>query len=143
MSWSELGEDARQGQADINRPWFDQLGPVFANIDHLHRALSAPTARVADVGMGAGWSSIAIAQAYPNLRVDGFDVDEPSVELARANAESAGVSDRVRFHLAGGDSLERHGPFDVAFAFECIHDMPEPVAVLRAMRRSVPTTATS
>ncbi len=88
--------------------------------------------------MGAGWSSIALAKAYPNLRVDGFDVDEPSVELARRNAESAGVADRVQFHLAGGEALEQRGPFDVAFAFECIHDMPDPVAVLRAMRRSVP-----
>ena len=46
-------------------------------------------------------------------------------------------ADRVSFHLAGGDVLEQHGPFDVAFAFECIHDMPEPVPVLRAMRRAV------
>jgi len=137
VSWSQMGEDARNGQADVNRPWFDRLGPVFAGIDRLHRSLSAPTARVADVGMGAGWSSIAIALAYPNVRVDGFDVDEPSVVRARENALSAGVSDRVHFHVAGGDSLERHGPFDVAFAFECIHDMPDPVAVLRAMRRSV------
>ncbi len=137
VSWQQLGEDARAGQADMNRPWFDQLARVFAEVDHLHRVLSAPDARIADVGMGAGWSSIALAQGYPNLRVEGFDVDEPSVQLARANAESAGVADRVQFHLAGGDTLEKEGPFDAAFAFECIHDMPQPVDVLRAMRRAV------
>ena len=137
MSWQQLGEDAREGQADMNRPWFDKLPSVFAEVDHLHRVLSAPGARIADVGMGAGWSSIALAQAYPNLRVEGFDVDEPSVQLARANAESAGVADRVQFHLAGGDALEKHGPFDAAFAFECIHDMSQPIDVLRAMRRAV------
>ena len=137
VSWEQLGEDARAGQADMNRPWFDELPRVFAEVEHLHAVLSAPNARIADVGMGAGWSSIALAQGYPNLRVDGFDVDEPSVRLARANAESAGVADRVQFHLADGNALEQHGPFDAAFAFECIHDMPQPVEVLRAMRRAV------
>lgn len=137
VSWQQLGDDARAGQADMNRPWFDQLARVFPEVDHLHRVLSTPDARIADVGMGAGWSSIALAQGYPNLRVEGFDVDEPSVQLARANAEAAGVADRVQFHLAGGDTLEKEGPFDAAFAFECIHDMPQPVDVLRAMRRAV------
>lgn len=137
VSWGELGEDAREAQSDINRPWFDQLGSALAGVDHLHRALSAPGARVADVGMGGGWSSIALAQAYPGLRVDGFDVDEPSIELARANAEAAGIANRVRFHLASGADVDQHGRFDLAFAFECLHDMPQPVPVLRAMRRAV------
>jgi predicted O-methyltransferase YrrM len=137
VSWKQLGEDAREGQADMNRPWFDKLPSVFADIGHLHDVLSSPTARIADVGMGAGWSSIALAQAYPSLTVHGFDIDDASVELATANALDAGVADRVRFHLAGGDALEAHGPFDAAFAFECIHDMSQPVDVLRAMRRAV------
>lgn len=137
VSWKQLGEDAREGQADMNRPWFDTMPSAFAEVDHLHRVLSAPDARVADVGMGGGWSSIALARDYPSLRVDGFDIDEASVELARANAEAEGVADRVRFHIAGGDVLERHGPYDAAFAFECIHDMAQPIDVLRAMRRAV------
>ncbi len=33
-------------------------------------------ARVADVGCGAGWSCIGIAQAYPRVRVDGYDLVE-------------------------------------------------------------------
>jgi tRNA G46 methylase TrmB len=28
---------------------------------------------VADIGVGGGWSSIGMAQAYPNIRVDGYD----------------------------------------------------------------------
>jgi len=42
-------------------------------------------------------SAIAIARAYPNVRVDGFDLDTSSIELARQNALDAGVSDRVTF----------------------------------------------
>lgn len=137
VSWEQLGVDAREAQADLNRPWFAQLPAVFADVDRIHAVLSRPGARIADVGMGAGWSSISLALGYPELHVDGFDVDAPSVELARANAAAAGVADRVRFHLAGGDSLEDVGPFDGAFAFECVHDMSRPVDVLHAMRRAV------
>ncbi|WP_212743164.1 class I SAM-dependent methyltransferase [Microbacterium sp. 2FI] len=137
VSWERLGADAREAQADLNRPWFAELPGAFAGIDDLQSVLTRPGARIADVGMGGGWSSIALAQAYPGLRVDGFDIDEPSIELARANAEQAGVADRVRFHNADADGLENYGPFDAAFAFECIHDMPRPMDVLASMRLAV------
>ena len=62
-------------------------------------SLADPPARVADVACGVGWAAIAIAAAYPSVRVDGFDLDASSIELARANAESAGVADRVTFDV--------------------------------------------
>lgn len=137
VSWEQLGVDAREAQADLNRPWFGELPRAFAEVDSIHRVLTRPGARIADVGSGAGWSAISLAQAHPGLQVDGFDIDEPSIELARTNAAEAGVADRVRFHNADGDGLSNHGPFDAAFAFECIHDMARPVDVLAAMRQAV------
>ncbi|MDN5804120.1 MAG: class I SAM-dependent methyltransferase, partial [Microlunatus sp.] len=137
VSWQQFGVEARESQADLNRPWFDQLPAAFADIEDLHRVLSRAGARIADVGAGAGWSAIALAQAYPHLRVDGYDTDDPSVELARRNAATAGVEDRVRFHAADGGGLAVDGPFDAVFAYECLHDMPRPVEVLTAMRAAV------
>jgi predicted O-methyltransferase YrrM len=134
VSWSQLGADAREAQADANRPWFSELPDAFARIDSIQSVLARADARIADVGSGAGWSSIALARAYPGLRVDGFDVDGPSIELARANAAAADVADRVRFHNAERDGMSHYGRFDASFAFECIHDMPQPVPVLSAMR---------
>jgi cyclopropane fatty-acyl-phospholipid synthase-like methyltransferase len=93
-----------------------------------------PPARLVDVGCGTGWSSIAIAKAYPNVTVDGVDPDELSIDLARENAEKEGVSDRVRFHRTDGAQIRTAGPFDLATAFECIHDMSRPVEVLAAVR---------
>jgi SAM-dependent methyltransferase len=136
VTWEQFGEDARESQADVNRPWFDDLPNRFGAVEPLDAVLSKPDVRIADVGTGAGWSTIALAQAYPGLRAHGFDVDAPSVETARRNAASAGVADRVSFHLAEGEMLV-DGAFDAAFAFECIHDMPRPVEVLAAMRRAV------
>ena len=94
-----------------------------------------PPARVADVGCGAGWSSIALARAYPQARVDGFDLDAPSIELARRHAAAAGVADRVAFHARDAADPALAGAYDLVLAFETIHDMARPVEALRTMGR--------
>jgi 2-polyprenyl-3-methyl-5-hydroxy-6-metoxy-1,4-benzoquinol methylase len=138
LSWAEMGPDAREGQAAANRRFF--MGPLTAEVlpslAEVHAALRAG-GRVADVGCGMGWSSIGMATGYPTARVDGFDVDVPSVEQARRFAEQSGVADRVRFEVADVGGLTEDGVYDLVTAFECVHDMPDPVAVLSAMRRMV------
>jgi SAM-dependent methyltransferase len=137
MSWDALGDHAREGQADANRPWFEhRLAEALAGVEDLHGRLSRPGARVLDVGCGGGWSSIALSQAYPDAVVQGIDIDEPSVSMATENALAAGVADRVRF--SHGDAADLPADrYDVAFAFECVHDMPRPVGVLAAVRKSL------
>jgi SAM-dependent methyltransferase len=134
VSWAELGEDPREAQAAANRPLF--LGALakeyLPSVPEVHSVLSAG-GRVADVGCGLGWSSIGIALAYPTATVEGYDIDGPSIEAARANAVAAGVADRVRF--TSGDAAQADGRFDVVLACEAVHDMPDPVSVLATMRR--------
>ena len=125
VSWDDLGDDARESQADANRPWYEkELGPALAGVPAVHDALGVPGCRVLDVGCGGGWSSIALARAYPSATVLGVDIDQPSVDLAVANARDAGVNERVRFVCQDAASLPQ-GTVDVAFAFECVHDMPD------------------
>jgi 2-polyprenyl-3-methyl-5-hydroxy-6-metoxy-1,4-benzoquinol methylase len=137
VSWAELGDDARQAQAAANRPMFlRRLGQeMLPAAPEVHERLQRAE-RVADVGCGFGWSAIAVARAYPGVTVDGYDVDEPSIAAARRNAAEAGLADRVRFQVADvGDLAGREGggDYDAVFAFECVHDLPDPVAVLAAM----------
>ena len=78
--------------------------------------------------------SIAIARAYPEVSIDGFDLDVPAIERARRNAEAEGLSDRVRFHAVDPAEAGPGHAYDLVTAFECIHDLPQPVPVLRTMR---------
>ena len=138
VSWDQMGDDARQAQADVNRPWFDQrLAPTLAAMPDVHEALSRPGARVVDVGCGFGWSTLALARAYPRAEVHGIDVDQASVAAARAAAAEAGLAKRAFFHLADAAELAVAQPYDAAFAFECVHDLPRPAAVLEAVRRAM------
>ncbi len=143
VSWAQHGSDVREAQAAANRPLFlgalgrDHL-PSIPDVDAALRA----GGRVADVGCGFGWSAIGIALAYPEATVDGFDVDEPSVRAARRNAEEAGVADRVRFSAVDAATVAGDRPYDVVTAFECIHDLADPVSVLTAMRRLAGGTGT-
>ena len=138
VSWDQLGDDARESQGDMNRPWYEQkLAAAMAAVPDLHARLSRPGARVLDVGCGHGWSTIALARAYPDAVLEGVDVDAPSMASATANAAAAGVDGRVTFRTADAAGLgdgASGATYDVAFAFECVHDMAQPVSVLSAVR---------
>jgi 2-polyprenyl-3-methyl-5-hydroxy-6-metoxy-1,4-benzoquinol methylase len=126
-----------EGRAEFNRSRFlNMLGKRWLPaIVPLHdRLLSDPPARVADLGCGTGWSSIAMALAYPKVSVVGFDLDEAVVAAAKQNADSSGVSGRVSFHARDAGELDASAEFDLVTVFEALHDMSLPVEALRAMR---------
>lgn len=137
VPWADYGPDMIEAQGDFNRPWLTgsfgtEILPAIRDVDRRLRA--DPPARVADVACGVGWAAIAIAAAYPGVRVDGFDLDESSIELARANADAAGVSDRLTFE-ARDVSTVADGSYDVVVIIEAVHDMAQPVDVLASVRR--------
>ena len=127
-----------EGRAEPNRARFiNLLGtewlPAIVDLDVRLRA--EPPARVLDVACGTGWSSITMAQAYPNIHVDGLDLDHEAIGAARRNAEQAGVADRVRFSVTNAAELGGAGGYDLVTIFEALHDMSRPVAALSAARQ--------
>jgi len=107
---------------------------IPATVDIHTRLMSSPL-RVADVGCGGGWSTIAMARAFPQADVIGFDADEASIADARANAVAQQVA--VRFEARDAVAIADHGPFDLIVVLEALHDMARPVDVLRALRQTL------
>jgi SAM-dependent methyltransferase len=135
---SSYGRDMVEAQGDFNRPWLvGSLGTEYLpSIPDLHERLSSePGANVADVACGVGWAGISLARAYPNITVDGFDLDESSIEIASRNAQEAGVADRVRFEARDAADPALESRYDLAIVVEAIHDLSHPVDVLNAIKR--------
>ena len=138
VPFAAYGADLREGLADGSRLGSRWLitEAVPAALPDVHARLQAdPPARVADLGCGAGWASIAIARAYLKTTVDGFDLDVASVALASRNVAEAGVQDRV--HIIQRDAADPAlaGRYDLVLASAVVHDTPQPVAMLQTMRR--------
>jgi len=93
-------------------------------------------AEVADIGCGHGRALIKLAQTYPRSRYVGYDVFAPSIAQATANAQEAGVADRVRFeHRDAAHGLPQQ--YDVITTFDVVHDAVNPRGLLRAIREGL------
>ncbi len=136
LTFGGYGEWIRSAQESLNRPQFTNLlaSDWLPNMPDVIARLEAGGARVADVGCGCGWSSIALATAFAGITVDGFDSDVASIERATANAASAGVADRIAFTTADAADVAA-GTYDLVCCFEALHDMAHPVDALAAMRK--------
>jgi 2-polyprenyl-3-methyl-5-hydroxy-6-metoxy-1,4-benzoquinol methylase len=90
----------------------------------------------ADVGCGNGLALIQLAQCYPEAGLVGYDLHAPAIEAARANADAAGISDRVRFEVL--DAAQGiPGQYDLITCFDVVHDMPFPRLALPKIREAL------
>jgi 2-polyprenyl-3-methyl-5-hydroxy-6-metoxy-1,4-benzoquinol methylase len=130
--------DLHDVQAAFTRPvfanhlvqnWLPALGEVQAKLD------AGTPVRIAEVGCGEGLAAITIARAYPNAEVDGYDLDDASIAVARKAAADAGVADRARFEVRDAADPSIAGAYDLVMAIEMLHDMPDPVGILRTMKK--------
>jgi 2-polyprenyl-3-methyl-5-hydroxy-6-metoxy-1,4-benzoquinol methylase len=136
VPFSRYGADMRDGQAAINRPAFtEEMADWIATMpDVLARLRSDAGARIADVGCGAGWSTLALARAFPKATVEGIDLDEASINDARRNAAEAGMDDAVSFYMRDAADPATKRAYDLVCMFEALHDTPRPAEVLAALR---------
>jgi 2-polyprenyl-3-methyl-5-hydroxy-6-metoxy-1,4-benzoquinol methylase len=136
VPYAHYGSEFRAGQGAINRPAF-----TSALVEEWLPALGTPAerlasgGRLADLGCGLGWSTLAVARAYPRADVVGVDRDAGSIAEARATAAEQGVA--VRFEQADAAELAASGPFDVVLLLEALHDLARPVEVLAAARAAL------
>jgi 2-polyprenyl-3-methyl-5-hydroxy-6-metoxy-1,4-benzoquinol methylase len=140
VAYEDYGTEFRHGQGHINRPAFTHDLPtewLGAMPDVVARLHAADSPRVADVGSGQGWSTIAIARAFPHARVHGVDLDPASVTDARRHAARAGVSDRVTFAVGDAASLRADERYDLVMILETLHDLARPVDALAAARAAL------
>lgn len=136
MGWHEHHEDLFEGTERFFRPGYlahltTEWIPALTGLEERLRG----GAQVADVGCGLGASTRIMAQAYPASFFVGLDYHERSIALARERADAAGLTDRLQFDAVPADRLTGH--YDLVTLFDCVHDMPDPLSALQAVRRGV------
>jgi SAM-dependent methyltransferase len=108
--------------------WLPALDGVTAKLER--------GARVADVGCGHGWSTVLMAQAFPNSQFVGYDFHPASIEAANAHAASHGVAGNCRFETGAAKDYPG-GDFDLVTFFDCLHDMGDPAGAAAHVRQSL------
>jgi ubiquinone/menaquinone biosynthesis C-methylase UbiE len=140
--WHEHDTDVFSGCERFFRPgylmsllpeWIPALDGVEAKLQR--------GGTVADLGCGHGASTLLMAEAFPNSSFTGSDYHEGSIASARERATEAGVGDRVRFEVAGAQTLEARD-LDLVTTFDCLHDMGDPLAAAKHVRRSLAADGT-
>ena len=90
----------------------DVLDPRADTEALVEAGLSAPFARVLDLGTGSGCVLVSLLHERPDATGLGTDVSEAALAVALRNAAAAGVADRARFVRADWlDGVE--GTFDL------------------------------
>jgi 2-polyprenyl-3-methyl-5-hydroxy-6-metoxy-1,4-benzoquinol methylase len=122
-----------EGISRFTSGWFENLlVPVWLPAMPEAQAKLGRGALVADVGCGHGKALIKLAQTYPRSRYVGYDSFALSIEQAKANAQAAGVGDRVRFEQRDvSEGLPEK--YDVITTFDVVHDAVNPRGLLRAI----------
>lgn len=126
-----------EGMERMTMPWYKHflVQHWIPSLDGVKQKLETGGS-VLDFGCGSGLAAITIAKAFPEARVFGCDFHAPSIKRARANAEAAGVSDRVQFEVSDSDALAGK-KFDFVTTFVVIHDATDPQQMLMDLRQSV------
>ncbi len=125
-----------EGMERMTMPWYKHflVQHWIPSLDGVKEKLQAGGS-VLDFGCGSGLAAIMMAKAFPEAQVYGCDFHAPSIERARANAEAAGVGDRVRFEVSDSDALAGK-KFDFVTTFVVIHDATDPQQMMKDLRES-------
>ena len=153
--WADEEKAVRAFRTGTGVPWGEHDERLFCGVASFYRNAYAASlvsewlpaldgtvakleagARVADVGCGHGHSTVLMATAFPESTFVGIDVHPASIAAARANAEAAGVADRVEFVVANAGEYGRGG-FDLICFFDAFHDLGDPLGAAAEARRAL------
>lgn len=136
VAWGDYGPCLFCSTARFFRP-----GYVNNLVQNWLPALAGVTERltagatVADVGCGHGWSTVIMAQAFPNSRFTGYDFHPGSIEAAQAHARAHGVPN-VDFAIGSAKDYPARD-LDLVTFFDCLHDMGDPAGAAAHVRQTL------
>jgi len=112
-----------------SRPW----NAYWAVYEFARRRFVSPQQRLLDFGCGIGVAALRMARL--GYTVDGFDISNDNLAVARALAERHGLAGRCRFRAMTAEQLaypDNH--FEVIIGIDILHHIDIPAAIAEAHR---------
>ncbi len=136
IGYADSGIDITQGVERTWAPFHEHfLEGWLENVPGLTDKL-CDGGTIADVGCGRGRSTVSLARLFPASKVVGIDADAASVEAARSLARTRGLSN-VDFRVLRAEDITERDTYDFVYLFHTLHDIPEPVPALAAIRQAL------
>lgn len=128
------GDDEAAAYDEIDRLRGEIIFQGFAE-SALH--MGVRQGRVLDVGTGPGRIAIRLAKLNPALAIEGIDLSNSMLDLAKANAQRAAVRN-VTFKIGDAKQIPfEDSSFDMVICHQLLHQLPEPTVALCEMKRVV------
>jgi 2-polyprenyl-3-methyl-5-hydroxy-6-metoxy-1,4-benzoquinol methylase len=137
FGWNERHVDLFTGTKKFFRPGYlaNLVSSWLPSLEGVVQKLEAG-AQVADVGCGLGASTIIMAKAFPKSTFVGYDYHAESIEWARNDAVTQGVTRNADFEVASAKDY-RSKDLDLVTFFDCLHDMGDPVGAAKHVWNSL------
>ncbi len=89
-----------------------------------------------DLGTGPGYLPVEILKRSCDIKIIGVDLSRRLIQMARENAQLAGLSDRLSFELGNASRLRfNEGDFDMVLSTGMLHSLKQPVKVFQEIYR--------
>lgn len=133
VGWGETGGCLFCAVGAFFRPGYvnNLVGTWLPALDGVAARLAAGM-NVVDIGCGVGFSTLLMAEAFPNSRFKGYDFHAPSIAEANAHAAAHGLANRVAFETVAAKDIV--GNADLVTMFDCLHDMGDPAGCAAHVR---------
>ena len=89
-----------------------------------------------DLGTGPGYLPVEILKRSCDIKIIGVDLSRRLIQMARENAQLAGLSDRLSFEFGNASRLRfNEGDFDMVLSTGMLHSLKQPVKVFQEIYR--------
>jgi SAM-dependent methyltransferase len=115
----------------LHKPFSDsECGRYLTEVGTVMQLLPRPPARLLDLGVGSGWTTVFLAlRGYEAV---GQDICPDMVDLALQNRARYGAA-KASFVLQDYELMEFRGEFDAALFYDSLHHAENESAALRAV----------
>ncbi|OAE48374.1 class I SAM-dependent methyltransferase [Agrobacterium tumefaciens] len=111
-NWEIADRDAMQAIGRASESAFSRIRSLAEADTQMRQTLSGT---FLDVGTGVGGIALEAARTCPELVVEGIDIWEPALEIARENIAQSEFKDRVTIRHLDVSDLDEHNKYSLAW----------------------------